>query len=65
MAGYDALRQRSMRLHCSAQSLYYNLKTQDCQPVVYEHHAYQPQIDLRFHPYNPGFWAYYTPPVAP
>ena len=65
VAGYDALRQRNMRMHSAAHSVYYNIKTQDCQPVVYEHHAYQPQIDLEFHAYNPEFWARYTPIVAP
>ena len=65
VAGYDVLRQRNTRMHSAARSVYYDIKTQSCQPVVYEHHAYQPQIDLRFHPYNPEFWAHYTPPVAP
>jgi hypothetical protein len=65
VAGYDVLRQRNMRMHSTARSVYYDIKTQGCQPVVYEHHAYQPQIDLRFHPYNPEFWAHYTPPAFP
>ncbi len=65
VAGYDALRQRNLRMHSAARSVYYDIRTQNCQPVVYEYHAYQPQIDLRFHPYNHEFWAHYAPPVAP
>lgn len=65
VAGYDALRQRNTRMHSAARSVYYDIKTQDCQPVVYVPRAYQPQIDLRFHAYNPKFWARFTPPVAP